>query len=98
MRGGFIGCRHIPGMAKLAEIAEGVRDVPIAFGVDRIFTLHFVAVLARRGLRSALRQAPAHFHGTIQVLGFNLRRGIDGRDDRQGARAELAGRRRGDRA
>jgi hypothetical protein len=42
-------------VADIAEIPEGVTLVPAcAIVVDRVFALHFVAVLARRGLRAAL--------------------------------------------
>ena len=49
-----LGRLHVSRVAELAEVAEGVRHMPVAFGVDRVLGLDLVAVLTRRGLGAAL--------------------------------------------
>jgi hypothetical protein len=51
----FIGCLHISGMAKRAKIAESMANVPLALAVDRVLRVDFVASLAGRRSRPALR-------------------------------------------
>ena len=67
MRGRLIGRLHVAAVTELAEVAEGMRDVPIVFRVDRVFAFHLVTVLARRGLRSALGQTARNLDVALEA-------------------------------
>jgi hypothetical protein len=42
----FVHGLHVTGVAKLAEIAKSMGNMPITRGIDRILRLHFVTILA----------------------------------------------------
>ena len=55
MGSGLIGGGIVTGVAQVAEIAEGMRSVPgCTVVIDRVLGLGLVAILARRGLGTAL--------------------------------------------